>query len=76
MDLYSYIDRLEDRFDDPVALEQIRTEARADRALTEEDRQLVLERAGTYLADAQRAEGPFDVDTVPDDEEGVDAGAE
>lgn len=68
MDLYSYIDQIEDRFDDPVALERIRSQAREDRALADPDRDLIVERIGTYLADLGEQDGPFDPDTVPDED--------
>ena len=69
MDLSIYIDRIEERFDDPGELERIRAEALADDGLDPVDQQLVAERVGLYLADRDRADGPMDEDTVLDEDE-------
>lgn len=66
MDVTQYMDLIEERFDVLPALDQLRDQANNDEDLSDEDREKVLERIFTYAADRQKAEEPFDEDTVPD----------
>lgn len=68
MDLYGYIDRVENAIDDPATLEAIREEVGRDDSLSAEDRDRIDERIGTYLADHERAQGPMDLEG-PDTED-------
>jgi hypothetical protein len=73
MDLYRYIDRIEAAFDDPAVLTGIRSDAQADGDLIAGDRDLVLDRIATYLADAGQADtatGGWDWDRMENEEAG------
>lgn len=61
MDLNGYIDRIEASVEDPDALIMIRDQVAADTALSDTDREFLIERVGTYLADLERA-GDIDID--------------
>jgi hypothetical protein len=67
MDLNGYVDRIEHSVGDPAALDGLRQEIAADSSVSDGDRAFFDERIGTYLADFDRAAGPHDTDTVPDE---------
>jgi hypothetical protein len=66
VDLTAYVDRIESAHDDHSALERIRREILADKAVNESDRGFLDGRVGTYLADHDRGR-VWTVDDVPDE---------
>lgn len=67
MDIDSYVQRTESAVEDPERLHQIQADALADPDLAVAERDEIVARAGTYLADLRRGQD-IDHETDPEEE--------